>query len=194
MQSPFAYADVVILSAHSSLRGPHSGIILCRKALQEQIDFAVFPALQGGPHNNVITALAVALKEAASPDFKEYANRVIKNAQALGEALKTRGYTLCTGGTDNHLLLVDLRPMGLTGSKVEAVLERVGVSVNKNAVVGDKSALSPGGIRIGTPAMTTRGMQPQDCEGLAELLHRAVTIALRLQEQYGKKLKDFGIG
>lgn len=194
VDSPFKYSDVVTSTTHKSLRGPRSGVIFCRQKFKEQIDFAVFPALQGGPHNNVITALAVALKEAASPDFKEYANRVIKNAQALGEALKTRGYTLCTGGTDNHLLLVDMRPMGLTGSKVEAVYEQLGVSVNKNAVVGDQSALSPGGIRIGTPAMTTRGMQPKDVDQLAEILHRGTKIALTLQDLYGKKMVDFKQG
>jgi glycine hydroxymethyltransferase len=192
--SPFQYSDVVTSTTHKSLRGPRSGVIFCRKALKDAIDFAVFPSLQGGPHNNVITALAVALKEASAPEFKEYAQTVIKNAQALGAALVERGYTLATGGTDNHLLLVDLRPKGLTGSKAEGVLEKVGVSVNKNAVVGDKSALSPGGIRIGLPAMTTRGLQPSDCDELAQILHRAMSIALTLQELYGKKLADFRVG
>lgn len=192
--SPFEYSDVVTSTTHKSLRGPRSGVIFCRKNLKEQIDFAVFPSLQGGPHNNVISALAVALKEAVSPDFTEYAQRIIKNAQALGQAMARRGYTLCTGGTDNHLLLVDLRPMNLTGSKVEAVLEQVGISVNKNAVVGDQSALSPGGIRIGMPAMTTRGVHPNDCEELAELLHRGTSIALTLQELHGKKMVDFRVG
>lgn len=194
VQSPFQYSDVVTSTTHKSLRGPRSGVIFCKKALKELIDFAVFPALQGGPHNNVITALAVALKEASTPEFKEYGRTVIKNAQALGKALESRGYTLATGGTDNHLLLVDLRPKGLTGSKAEGVLEKVGVSVNKNAVVGDVSALSPGGIRIGMPAMTTRGMVPKDADELAEILHRAMKIALSLQEVYGKKLVDFSKG
>eukprot|EP00747_Dinoflagellata_sp_TGD_P023910 gnl/TRDRNA2_/TRDRNA2_130172_c0_seq2.p1 gnl/TRDRNA2_/TRDRNA2_130172_c0~~gnl/TRDRNA2_/TRDRNA2_130172_c0_seq2.p1 ORF type:complete len:573 (-),score=113.03 gnl/TRDRNA2_/TRDRNA2_130172_c0_seq2:9-1562(-) len=194
VDSPFQYSDIVTSTTHKSLRGPRSGVIFCRKKYKEQIDFAVFPALQGGPHNNVITALAVALKEASAPEFKEYAKTVIKNSQALGKAMENRGFKLSTGGTDNHLLLVDLRPMGLTGSKVEAVLEKVGVSVNKNAVVGDKSALSPGGIRIGTPAMTTRGMQPSDCDDLAEIINRAVKVSLTLQDLYGKKMVDFRDG
>mmetsp|Transcript_15600 Transcript_15600/g.59268 ORF Transcript_15600/g.59268 Transcript_15600/m.59268 type:complete len:481 (-) Transcript_15600:45-1487(-) len=192
--SPFEYSDVVTSTTHKSLRGPRSGVIFCRKELQEQIDFAVFPSLQGGPHNNVIAALAVALKEADTPEFKAYARTIVDNAQALGRALQEKGYDLCTGGTDNHLLLIDLREKGLTGSKVEAVLEKVGISLNKNAVVGDKSAISPGGVRIGTPAMTTRGMVPEDCGEVAELLHRGVEIALGLQEIYGKKIADFRAG
>ena len=186
--NPFLYADVVTTTTHKSLRGPRSGMIFSKKHLSDKIDFAVFPSLQGGPHNNVIAAVAVALKEASTPEFHEYILNVKNNAKLLGKELQKLGYKLCTNGTDNHLLLVNLRNQGITGSKVEYMLEKVNISVNKNTIIGDKSALSPSGIRIGLCAMTTRGLQEKDCQGLANLIHKAITLAKGVDF---KKLIDF---
>jgi len=190
--SPFEHSDVVTTTTHKSLRGPRSGMIFMRKELQEAVDFAVFPSLQGGPHNNNIGALAVALREASDPSFKEYIQAVKANARALAAALVDMGYSIVTGGTDNHLLLVDLRDKGITGSKVERVLELCSVSANKNAVRGDTSAIAPGGLRLGTPAMTTRGLVEKDFATVAQFIHRAVQIALDVQDAaQSKKLVDF---
>ena len=186
--NPFLYADVVTTTTHKSLRGPRSGMIFSKKHLSDKIDFAVFPSLQGGPHNNVIAAVAVALEEASTPEFHEYILNVKNNAKLLGKELQNLGYQLCTNGTDNHLLLLNLRNQGITGSKVEYMLEKVNISVNKNTIIGDKSALSPSGIRIGLCAMTTRGLQEKDCQGLANLIHKAITLAKGVQ---CKKLIDF---
>ena len=186
--SPVPYADIVTSTTHKSLRGPRSGMIFSKKHLSDKIDFAVFPSLQGGPHNNVISAVAVALKEASTPEFHEYILNVKNNAKLLGKELQNLGYQLCTNGTDNHLLLLNLRNQGITGSKVEYMLEKVNISVNKNTIIGDKSALSPSGIRIGLCAMTTRGLQEKDCQGLANLIHKAITLAKGVQ---CKKLIDF---
>jgi len=189
--SPFEYSDIVTSTTHKSLRGPRSGVIFCRRHLKEKIDFAVFPALQGGPHNHQIAALAVALKEAQTPEFRQYSAQVCKNANSLAEALKKRGNTIVTGGTDNHLVLWNVRDLGLTGSKMEKLLERCSISVNKNSIYGDKSAAAPGGIRLGTPAMTSRGLVEADFETVAEFLQRAAALASTVQEKSGKKLVDF---
>mgnify|MGYP001164080935 CR=1 FL=1 len=186
--NPFEYSDIVTTTTHKSLRGPRSGMIFSKVAYSDQIDFAVFPSLQGGPHNNVISAVAVALKEASMPSFNDYIKNVKENAKELGEELKRLGYTLSTDGTDNHLLLLDLRKNGITGSKVEYILEKVGISVNKNTLKGDKSALSPGGIRIGLCAMTTRGLQKKHCHELAYLLHRSILLGQMIDSQ---KLSEF---
>jgi len=203
MKSPFEFCDVVTTTTHKTLRGPRAGMIFYRKGkrtvngkeeeytFDESINFAVFPSLQGGPHENTIGAIAVALKEAMDPSFKEYAVQVKKNAQSLAAELTSRGYDLVTGGTDNHLILWDLRKQGLTGSKVEKLLELASISVNKNAVYGDTSALSPGGIRVGTPALTSRGLKESDFVKIGELLDRAVKLAVALQEKSGKGLKEF---
>lgn len=188
---PFRHSDVVTTTTHKSLRGPRSGIIFYRLHLKEQIDFAVFPSLQGGPHNHQIAALAVALKESGTPEFKLYAQRIKANAAALAASLKKRGYTLATGGTDNHLVLWNVRELGLTGSKLEKLLERAGISVNKNAIHGDKSAVAPGGVRLGTPAMTTRGLTETDFDIVAGFLQKAADLALEVQDKSGKKLPDF---
>ena len=188
---PFEFADVVTTTTHKSLRGPRSGMIFFRKQHEAAINGAVFPALQGGPHNHQIGALCVALREAGTPEFVEYAKAVKLNAKALASGLSTRGYEIVTGGTDNHLVLWDLRPLGLTGSKMERLCESVHISLNKNAVRGDKSALTPGGVRIGTPAMTTRGLSEADFDQVADQLHAAAQLALKLQKQSGPKLKDF---
>jgi glycine hydroxymethyltransferase len=204
--SPFDYADVVTTTTHKSLRGPRGAMIFYRKGkrgetkkgktimynIEEKIKAAVFPGLQGGPHNHTITALAVALKQAQSPEFKTYQKQVVKNSSALCKALQTRGYQIVSGGTDNHLILVDLHDKGVTGSKVEKVMEHVNIALNKNTVPGDKSAMNPGGIRIGTPALTTRGFDEQDFEKVAEFLDRGVKIALDIQSKAAsKKLVDF---
>ena len=190
--SPFKYCDVVTSTTHKSLRGPRSGMIFSRKELSDRIDTAVFPSLQGGPHNHQIAALAVALKEAAEPKFKSYIQKVKANAVSLANALANKGYSMVTGGTDNHIVLWDARPTGITGSKLEKVLELVGISVNKNSVRGDTSAVTPGGVRLGTAAMTTRGMTESDMDIISEFIHRAVLIASVVQEKAGsKKLVDF---
>ena len=189
--TPFPFADVVTTTTHKSLRGPRSGMIFARLHLMKQINQAVFPTLQGGPHNHQIAALAVALKEAQSIHFVRYAHAIVDNAQALAKTLQERyGHVLATGGTDNHLLLWDVRPLGLTGSKVEYVLELADMTTNKNALPGDTSALHPGGIRLGTPALTTRGMTVLDMEHVAEFLHRGCQIAKQVQEQQQQKQEE----
>lgn len=193
--NPFELCDFVSSTTHKSLRGPRQGLIFYRKDREEdwgtRINQAVFPGCQGGPHNNTIGALGVALKEAMTPQFKLYIQQVKANAKVLGEQLVGMGYKLVTGGTDNHLVLWDVRPEGLTGSKVEKLCDLVHITLNKNAVAGDTSALSPGGVRIGAPAMTSRGLVEDDFVKVAAFLDRAVKISLRIQGEVGKKLKDF---
>merc|ERR1711869_118409 len=204
--SPFEYCDVVTTTTHKSLPGPRSGMIFFRRGprpskkgepegmtydFEDKINFSVFPSLQGGPHNHQIAGLATQLKEVATPEFKAYAKQVRANAQALAKFLIGKGYKLTTNGTENHLMLWDLRPLGLTGSKVEKVLEMAHITLNKNAVHGDVSAMSPGGVRIGAPAMTSRGLKEKDFEQIGEFLHRGLEICLAVQEKSGKKLVDF---
>merc|ERR1711933_389716 len=162
--------------------------------IKERIDMAVFPGLQGGPHNHQIGGLAAQLLEVNTPEFVEYSKNVVTNARTLAETLKEKGHKLASDGTDNHLVLWDLRPHGLTGSKVEKVCEVCSLSLNRNAVHGDASALSPGGVRIGSPAMTTRGCTTEDFKKIALFLDRCCQIALKVQQQNGKKLKDFEAG
>jgi glycine hydroxymethyltransferase len=192
--SPFEYCDIVTTTTHKSLRGPRSGMIFCKndeRGFPDKINFAVFPMLQGGPHMHQIAGLACQLKQVVSPEFKSYIQQVKAKAKALGDYLVVQGYDLATGGTDNHLLLWDLRKTGLTGSKMEKTCDRCKITLNKNCVPGDRSALAPGGVRIGAPALTTRGLKEADFVKVGEFLHRAVQSALKLQEQTGKKLKDF---
>eukprot|EP00762_Andalucia_godoyi_P005228 ANDGO_06720.mRNA.1 Serine hydroxymethyltransferase 2 len=192
--SPFQYCDLVTTTTHKSLRGPRAGIIFFRKQFEERVNFAVFPSLQGGPHENTIAAVATQLKEVATPQFKEYAQQVVDNSQSLAKALQKLGYTICTGGTDNHIVLWDVRPQGLTGSKLEKVFDHASITVNKNSVPGDVSAVSPGGVRLGTPALTTRGFKQVDFEKVAGFLDRGVKISLKIQEKFGKQLKEFLVG
>merc|ERR1712157_38790 len=197
--SPFEHCDVVTTTTHKSLRGPRAGMIFFKYGekipdIKERIDMAVFPALQGGPHNHQIGALATQLKEVKSDAFVQYSKDVIANSQALAATLMEKGHKLASDGTDNHLVLWDVRPHGLTGSKIEKVCEAVSMSLNRNAVHGDASALSPGGVRIGTPAMTTRGCTENDFKKIAEFLDRCLQIALQIQKEKGKKLKDFESG
>jgi glycine hydroxymethyltransferase len=179
--SPFDFADIVTTTTHKSLRGPRSGMIFAKIENMNAINSAVFPMLQGGPHNHQIGALAVALKEASQPGFKEYARSVVANAKALGKGLEKRGHTLATGGTDNHLILWDVRPLGLTGAKVDMVLEKVSITANKNSLPGDVSAVNPGGVRLGTPALTTRGLLETDFDKVADFLDRCCQIASQVQ-------------
>jgi glycine hydroxymethyltransferase len=197
--SPFEHCDVVTTTTHKSLRGPRAGMIFFKYGekfpdIKERIDMAVFPALQGGPHNHQIGALAAQLLEVDTPEFVEYSKQVVVNAQALAETLKSKGHKLASDGTDNHLVLWDLRPHGLTGGKVEKVCEAASISLNRNAVHGDVSALSPGGVRIGSPAMTTRGCGITEFQKVGEFLDRCCQIALAVQKEKGKKLKDFEDG
>jgi len=206
---PFEYCDIVTTTTHKSLRGPRAGMIFFRRGprvskkgepegqvydYENRINMAVFPALQGGPHNHQIGALAVALKHVASPEFKLYAQQVKANSNALAVALMSKGYKLVTSGTDNHLVLWDLRPCGITGSKMETICDLCHITLNKNAVFGDASALSPGGCRVGAPAMTSRGLKCADFEKIAEFLHEALTIAVEVQNEHGKMLKDWKKG
>lgn len=189
--NPFEYADVVTTTTHKTMRGPRAGMIFYKLQYKQKIDFSVFPSLQGGPHNNSIAGIATQLKELCSPEWKDYASQVISNAQHLAKCLNEKNHKLATGGTDNHLVLLDVRPHGLTGSKVEKACEIAQITINKNAIYGDKSALAPGGVRIGTPAVTTRGMKEPEMEQIADFIHRAIEICVRVQQKSGKNLKDF---
>jgi len=196
---PFSHCDVVTTTTHKSLRGPRAGMIFFKYSdklpdIKERIDMAVFPALQGGPHNHQIGALAAQLLEVNTPEFVEYSKNVVANASTLAETLKEKGHKLASDGTDNHLVLWDVRPHGLTGSKIEKVCDAVSISLNRNAVHGDASALSPGGVRIGAPSMTTRGCNKEDFKKIALFLDRCCQIALAVQKEKGKKLVDFEAG
>jgi glycine hydroxymethyltransferase len=174
--SPVPHAHVVTSTTHKTLRGPRAGLILCRAEHAKAIDKSVFPGHQGGPLQHVIAAKAVAFGEALTPDFKVYARQVVQNAQTLAEALVERGYAIVSGGTDTHLMLVDLRPKGLTGKAAEKTLGEAGITVNKNTVPDDpQSPFVTSGIRLGTPALTTRGMGPAEMIRVAELIDRALS-------------------
>ncbi|XP_013199993.1 serine hydroxymethyltransferase isoform X2 [Amyelois transitella] len=203
--SPFEYADIVSTTTHKTLRGPRAGVIFYRKGvrsvkangtkvmydLESRINQAVFPGLQGGPHNHAIAAIATVMKQAMTPEFKEYQKQVVKNAQRLCEGLKSRGYNIATGGTDVHIVLVDMRSVGLVGAPSERILELCGVACNKNTVPGDKSAMNPSGIRLGTPALTTRGMKEADIDRVVDYIDKAVKIAQDIIKVSGPKIADF---
>jgi glycine hydroxymethyltransferase len=174
--SPVPHAHIVTTTTHKTLRGPRGGMILCRADLAKAVDKQVFPGTQGGPLEHVIAAKAVALAEAATPAFKAYAAQVVKNAQALAAALVARGYAIVSGGTDTHLMLVDLRPRELTGKEAEHLLDRAGITVNKNTIPGDpQSPFVTSGIRLGTPALTTRGFAEPEMGRVAELIDDVLT-------------------
>jgi glycine hydroxymethyltransferase len=206
--SPFEYADVVTTTTHKSLRGPRGAMIFFRKGvrstdkagkevlydLENPINFSVFPGHQGGPHNHTITALAVALKQVDTPEFKQYQEQVIKNAKAIENEFKALGHKLVSDGTDSHMVLLDLRSKSLDGARVEAVLEQINIACNKNSIPGDKSALTPCGIRIGAPAMTTRGMGEEDFKRIADYINQTIDLCKKIQSELPKeanKLKDF---
>lgn len=180
--SPIPYADVVTTTTHKTLRGPRGGMILSSAESAKKFNFnkAVFPGIQGGPLMHVIAAKAVCLKEALSPEFKTYAEMVVKNAKALCEGLQKRGIDIVSGGTDNHLMLVDLRSLNVTGKEMENLLDEVNITCNKNAIPNDpRSHFVTSGVRLGTPAVTSRGMNPDDMDEIAE----AIALMLKTPEK-----------
>ena len=173
--NPIPYADFVTSTTHKSLRGPRSGVILCKAQYAKAVDAQVFPGVQGGPLMHVIAAKAVCFHEALQPSFKKYAAQVVSNAKALAARLAMLGYRIVSGGTDNHVMLVDLRPQGLNGKQAQEALDLAGITVNKNAIPFDtEPIMKTGGIRIGTPAMTTRGMKEEEMMEIADLIHAAL--------------------
>lgn len=161
--------------------------------LESLINSAVFPGLQGGPHNHAIAGVAVALKQAMTPEFRVYQRQVVANCRALAETLVELGYTIVTGGSDNHLILVDLRSKGTDGGRAEKVLEACSIACNKNTCPGDKSALRPSGLRLGTPALTSRGLQEREFQKVAYFIHRGIELTLQIQNDVGARatLKEF---
>ena len=187
--SPVPYADFVTSTTHKSLRGPRSGVILCKAQYAKSIDAQVFPGVQGGPLMHVIAAKAICFHEALQPDFRAYAAQVVANAKALAARLSMLGYTIVSGGTENHVLLVDLRPAGINGKEAQETLDLAGITVNKNAIPFDtEPIMKTGGIRIGTPAMTTRGMKEEEMMEIADLIHAALQQSGNPQEL--ERLKD----
>ncbi|XP_016324180.1 serine hydroxymethyltransferase, cytosolic-like isoform X1 [Sinocyclocheilus anshuiensis] len=206
--SPFEYSDVVSTTTHKTLRGCRAGVIFFRKGvrsvdaktgketvynLESLINQAVFPGLQGGPHNHAIAGVAVALKQALTPEFKTYQLQVLANCSALAATLMEKGYKVVTGGSDNHLILVDLRSNGTDGGRAEKVLEACAIACNKNTCPGDKSALRPSGLRLGSPALTSRGLLEDDFRKVAEFIHRGIELTLEIQRNMNPKatLKEF---
>ncbi len=170
--SPVPYADIVTTTTHKTLRGPRGGVIMCKEQYAKAIDKAIFPGTQGGPLMHIIAAKAVAFGEALKPEFKQYQEQILKNAQALCNALKNNGFSIVSGGTDNHLMLVDLRPFEITGKEMEHRLDEVRITVNKNTIPNDpQSPFITSGIRVGTPAVTTRGFKEPEMEEIASLMH-----------------------
>jgi glycine hydroxymethyltransferase len=172
-KSPVPYADIVSTTTHKTLRGPRGGMLLCRAEHADKVDRAVFPGLQGGPHMHTLTAVAVALAEADTPEFVEYAQQIVRNAKALAEKLLEYGFDLVSGGTDNHLMLIDLRNKGIPGKKLAKALDRARIVSNYNTVPGDTAPpFNPSGLRLGTPAITTRGMREPEAQQIATFIHR----------------------
>jgi glycine hydroxymethyltransferase len=197
LENPVPICDVVSTTTHKTLRGPRGAMIMCKEKFASAIDKAVFPGIQGGPHDHINAAKAIAYGEALKPDFADYSKQVIKNAQALSSALQKRGYRIVSGGTDNHLMLVDLfGSKQITGKEAEKTLEHIGISINKNMIPFDpRKPMDPSGIRLGTPALTTRGAKETDMETVAELLdsalmNRADETKLR---GIGEKVKEFSL-
>jgi len=200
--SPVPYVDIVTTTTHKTLRGPRGGLIMVTKKgikkdpeLPKKIDKAVFPGLQGGPHENSIAAIAVCLKEASAPAFKKYAAQVVKNAKALAQELKKNGFELISGGTDNHLMLIDLRNKNITGANAQNLLESIGISTNRNSIPYDPAGpFKPSGLRIGTPAITTRGMKEKEMKQIAIWINNVVadpSSAKKIREEVKKLCKKF---
>ncbi|CCH60752.1 hypothetical protein TBLA_0D02490 [Henningerozyma blattae CBS 6284] len=207
--SPFDYADIVTTTTHKSLRGPRGAMIFYRRGarswnkktnepiyydLENPINFSVFPGHQGGPHNHTIAAIATALKQAATPQFQEYQRQVLINAKALESEFKKWGYNLVSNGTDSHMMLLNVRDKGTDGARVEYVCEKIAIVLNKNAIPGDKSALLPGGARIGTPAMTSRGMDEAAFCKIVQYIDKAINFAVNVQRSLPPelfRLRDF---
>ena len=188
--NPVPVADFVTTTTHKTLRGPRAGLILCRKEYAQEVNKNVFPGLQGGPLMHIIAGKAVCFGEALRPEFKVYSQTIIQNAKTLADALAAGGLTLISGGTDNHLMLVDVTPLGITGKIAEETLGKCGITVNKNMIPFDqRKPLDPSGIRIGTPALTTRGMGPTEMRTIGdwflEALHTPTTAPLQPDSRAG---------
>jgi glycine hydroxymethyltransferase len=175
---PYPHAKIITTTTHKTLRGPRGGMILCDTVYAKDVDRAVFPGLQGGPHDHTTAAIAVALKEAATPEFRAYGQQVVKNAKALAAALQTRGFRLISGGTDNHLILIDVTPRGITGKPAARALHEAGIECNYNTIPFDpRKPFDPSGVRIGTPSITSRGMLEKDMEPIAAWIDRVLQVA-----------------
>ena len=175
MNNPVPIFDVVTTTTHKTLRGPRGGMIMCKEKFAKQIDKSVFPGFQGGPHENNIAGKAIAFKEALEPEFKEYAKQIKKNAKVLENEFNKMGYKLMFGGTDNHLLLIDVTTKGITGSEAEKALDKAGITVNKNMIPDDpRSPMDPSGIRLGTPALTTRGFKEAEMKIVANMIDKVI--------------------
>lgn len=175
LNNPCPIFDVVTTTTHKTLRGPRGGMILCKEKFAKQIDKSVFPGFQGGPHEHQIAGKAVAFKEAAQPEFRTYCEQVLKNAKTLAQELMNEGFELITGGTDNHLMLVDLTNMNVSGKQAETALDEVGITLNKNMVPNDsRSPMDPSGIRLGTPALTTRGMKEDEMKTIGQIISKMI--------------------
>ncbi len=195
--NPIPYVDVMTTTTHKSLRGPRGAIIICREELADKIFKMVFPGLQGGPHNHTIAAIAVALKEASSPKFKKYTRQIIKNARVLAKELIKSKFKLISGGTDNHLVLIDLTNKGMTGGEAQEILEKAGIIVNKNMIPYDSCPpQNPSGIRLGTPAVTTRGFKEKEIKIAAGFINDIITLKkspLKIKNKVRKLCKKFSI-
>lgn len=192
MCNPFEYCDVVTTTTHKTLRGPRAALIFYKKILKDTIDFAVFPSCQGGPHNNTIAAVSVALKQVSSIEFKEYSFQVIQNSRMLSSELKRHGFNIVTNGTDNHIVLIDLKSKNISGSKFEKLAELCLVSVNKNTIATDKSAFNPSGIRLGSAAMTSRGFKEKDFKFVADIINDICNLIVEIQNKcHSKLLREF---
>lgn len=176
MKNPVPIFDIVTTTTHKTLRGPRGGMIMCKEKFAKDIDKSVFPGFQGGPHENNIAAKAIAFKEALEPEFKEYAKQIKTNAKVLEAEFNAMGYKLCFGGTDNHLLLIDVSSKGVSGKEAQIALDKAGITVNKNMIPDDpRSPMDPSGIRLGTPALTTRGMKETEMKTIANWIDEAIT-------------------
>ncbi|MDD3474517.1 MAG: serine hydroxymethyltransferase [Candidatus Dojkabacteria bacterium] len=198
---PVPYADVVTTTTHKTLRGPRGAMIMCKEQYAEAIDKAVFPGLQGGPHNHTTAGIAVALKEASQPEFKEYIDQVIKNAKRVSEGLQERGYKIISGGTDNHLMLIDtVSSVDLSGKEASNILEKANITLNKNAIPNDpRKPWDPSGVRIGTPAITTRGMKEKEMDKIVDFIDTVLRnydneqIVLETKSKIKQFTKDYPI-
>ena len=171
--SPVPYADIVTTTTHKTLRGPRGGLILCKEKYAKQVDKAVFPGTQGGPLEHIIAAKAVCFGEALKPEFKEYQHKIVENAAVLASSLKAKGFKLVSDGTDNHLMMLDLRGTGVTGKELERRLDEVSITANKNMIPGDpESPFVTSGVRLGTPSVTTRGFGKEEMEAVADFIAR----------------------
>ncbi|MAF88984.1 MAG: serine hydroxymethyltransferase [Euryarchaeota archaeon] len=193
-QDPFPFTDVVTTTTHKTLRGPRSGLILCKEEYGKAIDKAVFPGMQGGPHEHIIAAKAVCFKEAASPEFSEYAGQIVKNAKRLSESLIEYGFRLVTGGTDNHLLLIDMTNKGLSGKEAQNSLDEAGITTNRNTIPFEpRSPFDPSGLRLGTPAITSRGMKESEMEQVARWINKVIEnhSDSSVKEKVKEEIKEF---